>query len=99
MTEKSDIANSEIVAKAGREIIDSLADMAEASFDSSAVELIFDEILVIKTITDLYKAGLSIREGLFAKKLQDFLKAASRTTGPTGQEREQAIMSFGGRGK
>jgi hypothetical protein len=95
MTEKSDIANSEIVAKAGREIIDSLADMAEASLDSSAVELIFDEIPVIKTITGLYKAGLSIREGLFAKKLQDFLKAASRSTGATGQEREQAIMNFG----
>ena len=95
-TEKSDIANSEIVAKAGLEIIDSLADMAEASLDSSPVELIFDEIPVFKTITGLYKAGLSIREGLFAKKLQDFFKAASRATGPTRQEREQAIMNFGG---
>jgi len=96
MTDKTEIANSEIVAKAGREITESLADMAEASLDSSPIELIFDEIPVIKTITGLYKAGLSIREELFARKLQDFLKAASKSSGPTRQERGQAIMNFGG---
>lgn len=96
MKEKSVISNAEIVAKAGRDIIDSLADVAEAGLDSSSVELIYDEIPVIKTVAGLYKAGLSIREGLFAKKLHDFLKAASRASGPTKQERERAIMTFGG---
>jgi len=79
-----------------REITESLTDIAEASLDSSPVELIFDEIPVIKKITGLHKAGLSICEGLFAIKLQDFLKAASRSSGPTRQERGQAIMNFGG---
>jgi hypothetical protein len=96
MSKSSEIETSDIVARAGREIIDGLGDLVEASLDSSPVELIFDEIPAVKTITGLYKAGLSICEGLFAKKLQDFFKAASRSSGPTKAEREQAIMKFGG---
>ena len=96
MSKTSEMRTSDIVTRAGREIIDGLGDLAEAGLDSSPVELILDEIPVVKTITGLYKAGLSIREGLFAKKLQDFFKAASRSSGPTKTEREQAIMNFGG---
>lgn len=96
MSKSSDMTNSDIVARVGREMIDTLVDFAESSLDSSSANLIFDEIPVIKTITGLYKAGLSRREGLYAKKLQDFLKAARRASGPTDHEREQAIMNFGG---
>ncbi len=91
MSKTSEMRTSDIVTRAGREIIDGLGDLAEAGLDASPVELILDEIPVVKTITGLYKAGLSIREGLFAKKLQDFFKAASRSSGPTKTEREQAI--------
>lgn len=99
MSKPSEIWTSDIVARAGREIIDGLGDLAEASLDSSQLELIFDEIPVVKTISGFYKAGLSIREGLFAKRLQDFLKAASRSSGPNKAEREQAIMNLGGEDK
>lgn len=91
-----EITIPEIVGKAGRELTDGLLEFTETVIDSSAAELIFDEIPVVKIITGLYKAELSIREGLFARKLEDFFKAASRSSGPTRQEREQAIKNFGG---
>jgi hypothetical protein len=47
---------------------DGLGDLAEASLDSSPIELIFDEFPVVKTIASLYKAGLSIREEVLCVK-------------------------------
>ena len=58
MGKSPEITNSDIVTRACREMVDGLGDLAEASLDSSQIELIFDEFPVVRTITSLYQEGL-----------------------------------------
>lgn len=95
MTNQDGISNSDIATSAGRELIDGLGDLAEAGLDAAPFDQILDEIPVIKTLTGLRRTYMVIREGLYAKKLQDFFRAAAKSSGPSKKERAEALINFG----
>jgi len=97
VTKQDGISNSDIATSAGRELIDGLGDLAEAGLDAAPFDQILDEIPVIKTLIGLHRTYRVIREGLYAKKLQDFFRAAAKSSGPSKMEREEALINFGGK--
>jgi hypothetical protein len=96
MNNEDGLKNIDIAASAGRELIDGLGDLAEAGLDAAPIDVIIDEIPVIKTLAGIYRAGMVIREGLYAKKLLEFFRAAAKSSGPSKKEKEQALINFGG---
>lgn len=90
--------STESTRDAGLALIESIGDVVEAGVDVVMQSGFISELPVIKSVSGLYRAGASIREGLFVRKLQDFLRAASRASGPTTQERHEALRHFAGPG-
>ncbi len=72
--------------------LDLAQDYAEMSIDSLTVSPIVKEIPIVKTVADVFKTGMAIREWHFVKKLLTFLKefhAGSTETEATHLFRER----------
>lgn len=80
----------------GESLTESVWDVLELGVDSVLTDGVVRELPVVKTVAELYKAGVRVREGLFARKLVDFLRATRRTAGPTPGERHVALRDLGG---
>src|SRR5262245_2743357 len=72
--EGSDPAESLIGAVADQNAIDVAADVAEIALDSFLSESVLREIPILGTLVGLSRAGIGIRDRLFARKIAQFLK-------------------------
>ena len=76
--------------------MDTLGDVAEVGLDAVMTGGVLEEMPGVKLLTGFYRATVSIRYDLNARKLNSFLQAAAKSSGASPREREEALSRFGG---